>query len=173
MASPRRLVAAIIVAALALVTIATAWPAAVDGNTPGSTPSDSDMVSVVRAMPSPSSSSPETAHHRIACGGTAPFTEKCSRRTAAHDGGWKAGIEVETGFNGTVKWRLASDDAIAKWECSWEVAGVTDGECSDIEMSGTFSSGDKLYLYGKTVLPGTHPVDDKSYGIWEVSFENT
>lgn len=171
MASPRRLTATIIVAALALVTIATAWPAVTDGNTPGSTPSDGDMVTVVRAMPS--SSSHDAASHRIACGGTSPLTEKCTRSTVTHDGGWKAGMAVETGFNGTVKWRLAGDEPIAKWQCSWQLAGFTEPECTMINQVGDFDSGDTVTLKGTVVLPGEHPVNDQSYGIWEVSFENS
>lgn len=171
MASPRRLVAAIIIAALAIVTIAAAWPTAFDGNTPGSTPTDGDMVSVVRVMPS-SSSSHDTTSHRIACGGTSPLTEKCTRSTVTHDGGRKAGMAVETGFNGTVKWRLAGDEPIAKWECSWELAGFTEPDCTMINQIGDFDAGDTVTLQGTVVLPGEHPVDDRSYGIWEVSFEN-
>lgn len=183
MASPHRVIAVAAAAALALLAIATAWPAAVHGNTPGNTPGDTPSgdgtITIERAVSSSSPASPDTdteadtASRRISCGGTAPFTERCTRTMVVRSGGSMAGMDVETGFNGTVKWRLASDTAIAKYECSWQLAGILDtGDCTKLDQSGNFQAGDQVQLRGVTILPGTHLLDDESYGIWEVSFTN-
>lgn len=190
MASPHRVVAVASAAALTLIAIATAWPAAVDGNTLGNTPantptdtsvSDEPEMTGERAVslsPSPSKVSAAdqgSQDDRIACGGTSPLTEKCTTsELTLHSPGVYRDIEVEPGFKGTVTWLLTSSTDVTEWVCEWDGTESFTGEfptCSFVQI-GDFSPGDKVRLHGNTIQTGTDPVDDTTYGIWQVAFEN-
>lgn len=185
MASPRRLVAATLVAALALTTLAAARPAFVPGNTPTATPGNtptsggSEVVAERTVSLSTSTSSDMDEGHddrTISCGGTAPFTQKCTRSMILDDGGRRWGIEVEPGYRGTVVWQLATVDDVLVRRCTWDgTESLTEKQrdCFLEAKVGNFSAGERVWLTGKTLQPGTDPVDDQSYGLWEVSFTDT
>lgn len=184
MASPHRLVAVTLVAALTLTTLAAARPAFVPGNTPTATPGntptsgDSEVVAERTVSLSTSTASDMDEGHddqTISCGGTAPLTEKCTTSMVLNDGGKKRGIEVEPGFRGVVIWQLATDDDVTIWKCTFDgTESFTDNQrqCKFLQV-GAFSAGERVYLTGKTLQPGSDPVDDQSYGLWEVSLTIT
>lgn len=116
---------------------------------------------------------PETADHRISCGGFSPIDRRCGKKDKLHSVAVKVDINVEPGFLGRVHERVTSGTGNILYECTWEEPALPDTpptSCS-LDTNGSFRTGQHIQVKGKTVIPGSGLTED-SYGQWEVALTN-